>query len=195
SAGLDVPVLLPLDRGEIEETWRSFFQLMRALAASPIPVAAAIGGHSPAGGAVLALCCDYRVMAEGRFKIGLNEVRVGITLPSSIYRAFELVVGSRRAQLYSVSGDLFDGVEALGIGLVDELVPPEEVEERAVTWLKEQLSLPPAARAATRAFARRDLIRALDAGIETDVSATLECWFSEETQATLADLVASLSKK
>src|SRR4051812_22661960 len=58
SGGLDVPHLIHLDRPAITAAWKDFYGLMRALAASPIPVAAAITGHSPAGGAVISLYCD-----------------------------------------------------------------------------------------------------------------------------------------
>ena len=61
-----------------------FFQAARALAACPVPVVAALAGHSPAGGCVLALCCDYRIMADGPFRIGLNETQVGLVAPDGI---------------------------------------------------------------------------------------------------------------
>ena len=66
SAGLDVPHLLSLgdDREALMSAWQSFFDAARAVAECPVPVVAAIGGHAPAGGCVLALCCDYRVMAR-----------------------------------------------------------------------------------------------------------------------------------
>src|SRR5699024_6350386 len=72
SAGLDVPYLLSIqdDADALHAAWNGFFDAARALAACPVPVAAAIAGHAPAGGCVLALCCDWRVMAEGPFAIG-----------------------------------------------------------------------------------------------------------------------------
>src|SRR5690606_5372216 len=81
SGGLDVPALLALDRPAMEAFLADLLELLRALATSPVPVIAAVTGHSPAGGAVLAIQCDYRVMAEGDFRIGLNEVAVGLPLP------------------------------------------------------------------------------------------------------------------
>lgn len=195
SAGLDVPALLQLDRPGIEEVWRDFFRLMRALAASPIPVAAAVTGHSPAGGAVLAIFCDHRVMAEGKFKIGLNEVRVGIPLPSAIYQAFERLVGPRLAQRHGVAGNLLTVEEAHRIGLVDEVCPLDEVEERAAAWVRELLALPAGALSATREVVRRSLVQAVDERSEGDVEAIHERWFSEETQSALRTMVASLGKK
>ncbi|NJL29839.1 MAG: enoyl-CoA hydratase/isomerase family protein, partial [Thermoanaerobaculia bacterium] len=128
SAGLDVPYLLRLDHHRIRATWDGFYRLLHALAGSPIPVVVAITGHAPAGGTVIALFCDYRVMAAGDAKLGLNEVRVGIPLPSTIYKALERLVGARRAERLLVSGELVAPEAALAMGLVDELVPAAEVE-------------------------------------------------------------------
>src|SRR5574337_1953186 len=84
SAGVDIPALLAKDRRGVREYWGELFALCATLARAPIPLAAAVTGHAPAGGAVLALFCDYRVMAEGAFKIGLNEVQVGLLVPEAI---------------------------------------------------------------------------------------------------------------
>ena len=95
SAGLDVPHLLTLEDGDaLQAAWETFFAAARALAASPVPVAAAISGHAPAGGCVLALCCDYRVMAAGNFRIGLNETQVGLAAPAGILHLLRRVVGN-----------------------------------------------------------------------------------------------------
>ena len=81
SAGLDVKKLLEMNADEITVFFKSFWGLMAKISKSPIPIAAAITGHSPAGGAVLANFCDYRVGANGSFKIGMNEVFVGLEVP------------------------------------------------------------------------------------------------------------------
>src|SRR5580700_2364764 len=131
SAGLDIPQLLGLDRTAIAALWRELYALLKALATSPIPIAAAITGHAPAGGTVLPLFCDRRIMAEGDFKLGLNEVQVGIPLPPVIVAALRRVVGPRHAESLGVSGALISPAEALTVGLVDELAPPGQVIERA----------------------------------------------------------------
>ena len=84
SAGLDVPVLLMLPRDALRAFWGDFFGLCADLACSPVPTVAAITGHAPAGGAVLSIMCDYRVMADGAFRIGLNETQVGLAVPAPI---------------------------------------------------------------------------------------------------------------
>ena len=104
SAGLDVPALLKLDRPAMEVVWRNFYALMRALGSSPIPIAAAITGHAPAGGTVLALFCDWRVAAKGDWKIGLSEVQVGLPLPPVILSALRRLVGAHTAERLAVAG-------------------------------------------------------------------------------------------
>ena len=123
SAGLDVPYLLGLgsDRDGLRTSWNAFFGAARALANSPVPVAAAVAGHAPAGGCVLALCCDYRVMVRGLAQIGLNETQVGLAAPEGIQQLLRRVVGAHRAERLLVAGALVDSERALAIGLVDEL--------------------------------------------------------------------------
>lgn len=195
SGGLDVPVLLPLDQPAIRATWESFYRLMHGLAASSIPVAAAITGHSPAGGAVLAIFCDYRVMAEGDVRIGLNEVQVGIPLPVAILRAFVRLVGPHQAERLCVTGRLIPAAEALRIGFVDELAPLDQVVPKALAWCQEILALPPVAMAKTRQDTREDLVRIVEEGLANELDNLAHVWFSEETQTVLHAVVERLTAK
>jgi 3,2-trans-enoyl-CoA isomerase len=195
SAGLDVPLLLRLDRAGIGELWSSFYALLRSLAASPVPVVAAITGHSPAGGAVLALFCDVRIMAAGDFRIGLNEVRVGLPLPPVIFAAMRRQVGARLAERLCVSGALVSAEEALRVGLVDELSPAEQVVERAIAVARELAALPPAAMSETRRLARADLVALFDGVAGAEVPAVLDAWFTAEAQTTMRAMVEKLARK
>lgn len=195
SAGLDVPHLLTLDRPAIQAAWGDFFALLRALAESTIPVAAAITGHSPAGGAVMALYCDRRVMAEGRFRMGLNEVQVGIPMPAMIHDAARRIVGTRQAERLCTEALLVEPGEALAIGLVDELAPPAEVVARAVEWARRILALPRGPFLATRGRVRADLVEIFDGRYDSEVARLADEWFSDETQTALNALVARLEER
>jgi Delta3-Delta2-enoyl-CoA isomerase len=199
SAGLDVPALLQLDRAGMIEFWHEFFGLCAALANSPIPVAAAIGGHSPAGGAVLAIFCDYRVMArsadpEKPFRIGLNEVQVGLSVPECIQCALRRLVGNYRAERLMVSGAMLDSEQALAIGLVDELADVGQVDARALKWLQDLLKLPAQAMSTTRLLARADMFEIFSDPAKLSVEEFTEGWFGAESQATLKALVSKLKK-
>ena len=195
SGGLDVPVLLGLDREAMAGFLGEFLELLRSLALSEIPVVAAITGHAPAGGAVLAIHCDHRVMAAGDFRIGLNEVRVGIPLPQSLHSVLVRVVGRRQAERLGVRGLLVSAEEARAIGLVDELVAPASVVERAVEIARDYLVLPPTAMYRTRALARRDLAAIFAAEQQATWNSFVDDWFSPATQTALAALVARLKSK
>lgn len=192
SGGLDVPEMLGLDRAGVEGVWQSFFDLTRRLAASPVPVIAALSGHAPAGGAVLALHCDYRIAANGKFRMGLNEVQVGLPVPSTILLALELVVGPRTAQRLATRGEMLAMPEALAAGLVDELAEPDVLLPAAIARANEFLALPPVAMNTTRLAAKARLLDAQAASM--DVAAATNWWFSTETQAEMHKLVARLSK-
>jgi enoyl-CoA hydratase/carnithine racemase len=194
SGGLDVPALLELGRDGIRATWHAFFGLMRDIATSEIPVVAALTGHSPAGGTVLALFTDYRIMANGPFALGLNEVQVGLPVPDVLLRALTYVVGTRQAERLAVSGLLIDPAEALRCGLVDELVPPDQVVPRAVAWARELLSRPRFAMTDTRRRIRRPLVQAFDGLDDEALEAVVDLWFSPETQTTMRALAARLGK-
>lgn len=191
-AGIDVPELLGQDRESIHCFWSLLFTAARTLAASPVPVVAALAGHSPAGGAVLAAHCDYRIGAQGSFKIGFNEVQVGLPLPATILRTFAELVGQRTARQLGMQGRLIPMDEAYAVGLMDELVPAEQVGARSLEYLESLLRLPPIAMNRTRLTGKADLLGALESS--DDVERTTNDWFSEETQAAMRALVESLSK-
>lgn len=195
SAGLDIPVFLALDRAGARAGWSAFLGLMQALVDAPLPLACAITGHAPAGGCVLALCSHWRVMAQGTFKIGLNEVAVGVRAPEPVFAVAEQAVGARTAERMLVSAELFDAGTALSIGLVDELAPPELVVERAIAWTRGQLALPQTALRSTRAMARRGLAGSFAACDERALEPFLDEWFSAETQGALGAVVARLAAK
>jgi len=195
SAGLDIPALLQLDRDAMRAFWNDFFGLCAALARSHIPVAAAVTGHSPAGGAVLALFCDYRVMARGEYRIGLNEVQVGLTVPDCIQAALRRLVGPYRAERLLVAGAMLDGDDALAAGMIDDLTDVDHVVTRTLAWLESLLQLPRHAMLETRAMARADLAGLFDDPVSLPVEAFLDGWFAPEAQATLHALVERLRSK
>ena len=192
SAGLDVPVLIELDREALGRALASFFDSIEALAASAVPVAAAITGHSPAGGAVLSLCCDRRVMAEGDYSIGLSEVRIGIPVPRIVADLAIRTVGRRIGEALCVSGKLLNPVEALEVGFVDELAPVGEVVTAARRWCEDIIQSPSKALSDTRSVLRSDLVESVQRNSKDDVRLLTEQWFQPELQTAIRDLVARI---
>lgn len=194
SGGLDVPYLMGLDRAGLQRCWSRFFSASRAIAGSPIPVVAAIAGHNPAGGCVLALCCDYRVMARGPFRIGLNETQVGLAVPEAIQYLLRRVVGPHKAERLVVAGAMPDAQQALELGMVDALTDAGEVVTLAVNWLNELLALPSGPMLATRRLARADIVAALEAFGDAQLNVFVDGWYSADTQAALKVVMQRLGK-
>ena len=165
------------------------------LACSPVPTVAAITGHAPAGGAVLSIMCDYRVMADGAFKIGLNETQVGLAVPAPIQAVLRRLVGAYRAERLMVAGTMLDSAGAKTVGFVDELVATDLVVPRAIGWLGDLLKLPPVAMLETRRIARADLAAMFADSAALRVEDILEIWYAPEAQAVLQALVARLKSK
>jgi len=195
SAGLDVPELLGLDRAGIKNFWGTLFGLLEALARSPIPIATAITGHSPAGGTVIAMFSDYRVQADGDYKLGLNEVQVGLVVPPVIHRALVRLIGAYPAERHLVAGQMISVHRALEIGLVDELQPAGHTVGRAIDWCRAHLALPQHAMLATRALCRADLAALFDNPGALDIDGFADFWFRDETRATLKAMVEKLKAK
>ena len=196
SAGLDVPELLQLDRAGMTHFWARFFALLEAVARSPVPIVAAITGHSPAGGAVLSIFCDYRLMSRGDYVIGLNETRVGLLVPEIILNALIRLTGAHRAERMVVAGALISPEQALAAGMVDALSDnPASTVADAIEWCRDLTALPAHAMLGNRQLMRRDIHRQFDALTDSDVSAFVEGWFDDDAQKTLFELVARLKSK
>lgn len=195
SAGVDIPALLACDRAGVRTYWQELFAVCAALARSPIPLVAAVTGHSPAGGAVLALFCDYRVMASGAFKIGLNEVQVGLIVPECIQFALRRVVGNHRAERLLVAGAMLESSAALDCGYVDELAEVDQVVARSISWLEELLSFPQHAMLATRELARSDLAKVFADPDALPLDAFTDAFFHPDTQYVLQQWMAARQKK
>jgi len=193
SGGMDVPAMLAMKRDELAATWGAFFEVLRTLARSPVPVVAALTGHSPAGGTVLALFADYRVLADGPFLVGLNEVQVGLPVPAVLLEVLVQVVGRRQAARLATTGALVGPQEALRVGLVDEVVAVEQVVPRALAWAGELVSRPRRAMLATRAQARAPLAGAAEDMNQVLVDDVVEAWYGEECQRTMRALAERLA--
>lgn len=194
SAGLALPDLMPLDRPAMRDFMAGFERAMQRVLTLPKPVVAAMNGHAIAGGCVLALMCDVRFAADGAAKIGLNEVQLGIGLPS-------LVIEPLRARLPPASlvpvayeGRLFGVDEAQKLGLVDAVVPAAELERVSIARARE-LGKAPAAYAQIKNALLRPVVEAITRNAVAERDAWLDSWFSAEARRLLEEIVAKLKSR
>ena len=151
SGGLNVKTLPTLDPGQLKELHRSFAHTMARAALLPVPTAAACAGHAVAGGFILALACDLRLVEEGPFRLQMNEVLIGIALPSWVLAITQPVVPPQRHAEVLLHGKAYAPKEAVAAGFFDELaMPGSDLVARAKERLAPLASLNPQAYALSK---------------------------------------------
>jgi 3,2-trans-enoyl-CoA isomerase len=195
SAGLDLIELYHYDENQARDFWKLFLGFIGRLVKFKKPMVSAINGHSPAGGCVIALACDARIMAEGKYIIGLNEVPVGIVVPNSIFHLYSFWIGKPAAYRNLLEGKLFSPDEALAIGLVDELVKPESILTAAERRIRKYMAYEANTWQQSKLNLRQDLIAISGADQTEDLEKMLKQWWSQSTRAILKSLIDGLQKK
>lgn len=195
SSGADLMEVYDYDEQQARGFWTDFFALQTTLISFKKPLVAAISGHSPAGGCVLAICCDYRLMAEGEYIIGLNEIPVGIIVPESIFKVYAFWIGKQKAYQYLLEGKLVKVNEALQIGLIDEVCPAESLMARAEKKLNTYMQFNPVTWSQSKLNLRNELITNLNTDQSAALNQMLKQWWAPETRTTLEMIIQNLKSK
>jgi enoyl-CoA hydratase/carnithine racemase len=193
--GLDLVSLMAYDRPAMERFMGIFAEAVWALYALPRPIVAALSGHAVAGGCVLALTADERVLKRGGIQIGLNEVRIGLPLPWTVSVLLRTTVPRGALAAVALLGRNFADEEAVKVGLVDGLAPSTDFEETCLARLEEFADKDAVALRTTKAFLRRDVLSEMKAREGELMGAFLDAWFSEATRERLRQTVAALTSK
>lgn len=196
SAGVDLPEVYHYDEAGVRHFWGSFIQLAAEMVAFTKPLVAAITGHSPAGGCIMACACDYRVMAQGdRYQIGLNEMAVGIAPRASILELYAFWIGRKQAYQNLLEGIIMTGEQALNIGLIDELVPLDRTLQVAEEKMKRYLKLPQQAFRQTKKALRHNVVQAMTVNFEADLDLLHQQLMSPESRQIMGQVVAYLEQR
>ncbi|KAJ3297404.1 ClpP/crotonase [Rhizoclosmatium globosum] len=139
------------------EFWTTQNVFLGNLYASRLVTVSVIRGACPAGGCAISMCCDYRIMSKDIGHIGLNEPQIGLTVPVVWMELFTKIVGHRQAELLGFNGSVVGPAEAKRIGLVDLLVPKEELLPTAEAVVSQFLKVPSFGRSLTKQVVHKDL--------------------------------------
>ncbi|KAL1129218.1 hypothetical protein AAG570_013747 [Ranatra chinensis] len=196
SAGLDIMEMYRPDHNRARKFWTTLQDTWIKLYSSPYPTVAAINGHSPAGGCLLALSCEYRVMVGPKFTIGLNETQLGIVAPFWFQDCMRNAIGERQAELALTLGKMFSVDEALKVGLIDEIAKDKaDAISKAEDFLDEQSGLPALARSTVKVAFREATLNRLLKNREADTKMFLDFISMPKVQQALEMYMQTLKKK
>jgi enoyl-CoA hydratase len=170
SAGFDLKVFQE-EPQRIVEMLTLGATLCERVLAFPTPVVVAAGGHAIAAGTFTALAADLRIGVEGPFKLGLNEVKIGLTVPLFVVELARQRLTPAEFNRALGTARMYTPEEAVAAGLLDRVVAPEELEVTAAEAAAELAGLNMDAHRATKLRVRESAIVALRGAIESELTA------------------------
>jgi Delta3-Delta2-enoyl-CoA isomerase len=192
--GVDLPSLMGRSGPEMRTFYDALTGLVRRKVVYPKPEVYALNGHTIAGGCMMALAGDYRVMAQGRHACGMMEIDVGLAAPIGVVEMLRHFFGGRVAERVLFSGERFSPEKALALGLVDELVEPERLMDRAFDQARLLAAKPPGGYRRLKRYAREALAARMHSLDDAHLDELVDQWFSEETQRLVIAAVLRMKK-
>ncbi len=190
SIGFDIPQLFGFSKDDFKVFYKAFNRVCLELYTLPKLTIAAITGHAVAGGCILALCCDYRFIAEGRKKMGLNEIKLGVPIPYPADCILRQIVGFRNAREIVDTGEFYLPDKLLQMGMVDLILPLDQLLVKSI----EKAKLLGALSQDAFAMSKRNRVEMVEAQVLAKLKEKerlfLECWYSAETRKRLKEAIA-----
>ena len=191
SGGLDLVALYGLERDAMDAFMAWFDAVMLRVFAFPRPVVAAVSGHAVAGGGILALACDARVMGASAGRFGLNEIRLGVPFPASALEIVRYAVLARSVEEVLYGGELFAPRAALERGLVTEVVDGDVLEAARRTCAR--LATEPAGAFETiKAALKAPAVERARATLAPLRRAFVDAWYAPEARRRIGEARARL---
>lgn len=193
SAGLDLRELYKPKKENFIRFWSTFQELIYTICKSKLASVAAINGQCPAGGCILSMACDYRIMMKG-FNIGLNETQIGLVAPLWAVDLMKNTIGVRKTDYLCQTGDLISSEEALKCGLVDQVVDSlEELKTKSHEMIKKFVAVPDFARARTKWDVRKGYLLGFDNYKKEEIEMLLAS--NEQTTKDITPIVMKMFAK
>lgn len=192
-AGLDLVSLAKIDRDGLALLLKALNAALREIFSFPRPVVAAINGHALAGGALLSLACDHRLMAMGEAKWGLTEAQMGLVVPASLIELSRYSLPRPVLEKLLYGGQAYPAFKVREMGVLDDLVEQEELLTRAEAVIEAWTPVP-AAFGDIKARLKAPTLAAMDAVADQDLE-FVDGWFSPAVRQRIQAAVASLTNR
>ncbi len=169
-AGFDLKVMMsgPDNAGKMLQRGG---EVLMQLFGTKLPTIAACTGHALAGGALVLLCCDTRIGIQGNFKIGLNEVQIGLPVPLLAYLLARDRLSKRHFYAATMQASIYDPQQATDVGFVDRVAAPEALVACVTEEAKRLIGLSSAAYGFTKQCLRQPIIDEINTKGEANLAA------------------------
>ncbi len=194
SPGVDLPTVFGYDEGGVRRFFDEMTRLVRRKFAFPKAEVYALNGHAIAGGSIMALAGEARVMARGPYRIGLMEIDLGLAAPISVALMVRSLFGGRLAGEMLLGGATWEPDEAHALGIVDEVAEPPQLLERAMARAQVFADKPPAGYRRLKHYLRGEVAERMERLDEAHNEELVRQWFDPEVQAALRAAVESMTR-
>lgn len=188
SFGFDIPEFLSFTKEHFAEFLLKFTDLYTYIFRYPKPVVAALNGHTIAGGCMLALACDHRVMVSGNSKISLNEIGFGSSVFAGSVEMLRFWIGNAKAAEVLLSGTMYTAEEAKALGLVHEVATADEFMDAARKVASSFASRHLPAFASIKSLLRKNTLDKMIHSEKESIREFVDIWYSETTWANLQNI-------
>ncbi len=188
SFGFDIPEFLSYSKKAFIRYLTKFTNLYTSMFLFPKPVIAALNGHTIAGGCMLALACDSRIMTSGKAKISLNEISFGSSVFAGSVDMLKFCVGHKNAESILYSGAMYTAEEAIQLGLIDQVTSPENLMDEARKVARDLAAKEKLAFRAIKGILRKPVAEEMVKREKDSIREFVDIWYSEETWKNLEEI-------
>ena len=186
--GFDIPKFLSYSKEEFIDYLIHFTNLYMSIFLYPKPVIAALNGHTIAGGCMLALACDNRIMVSGKAKISLNEIAFGSSVFAGCVEMLRFCVGSKKAEKILYSGKMYSADEAKMLGLIDRITSEDDLIDEAMTSALDLGNKPLQAFTSIKTLLRKPVAEEIKQEEMVSIKEFVDIWYSKPTWEKLKNI-------
>lgn len=188
SFGFDIPEFLSYTKEAFIRYLTKFTNLYTSMFLFPKPVVAALNGHAIAGGCMLALACDSRIMTSGKAKISLNEISFGSSVFAGSVEMLKFCVGAKNAESVLYSGAMYTAEEAIQLGLIDRISSPENLMAEAGKAAQDLAAKEMQAFRSIKGLLRKPVAEEMVKREKDSIREFVDIWYSEKTWKNLEEI-------
>lgn len=188
SFGFDVPEFMSYPKSSFESYVNNYSELIKEIFMFPKPVIAALNGHAIAGGCVLTLACDYRVMISPKAKIALNEMTFGSSLFSCVTETLQYAVGYTNSEKIVYSGKMHSAQEALSLGLIDQIANEDQFSQLVSEVAQDFAAKDKFAFASIKKMLKHETLNRIESRERETISEFVDIWYSQHTRENLKNI-------